>query len=342
MKAFFLAIGLSCTVLLAADLDEKSARYHALLLKKPEANALVSRFLDAWLETADQPALLALLQQRADSGTAADWRVLAALSEFTGNDQAALTALDAAVKLTPDDPATRLARAKILAKLVRLDAALADLKIATTDPALDLEATTLSGRLLAQAGRPDDALKAWDTLLAKHPDDLGLREDLIDLLLQENLTDQALVASRKLTDLTKDPYQKAIRRLRTAEILTQANKSAEAAAEYAAILALSAQDSWLERETLALTQKLFASGQDPVAWKKFLTEALAAAPTRTQLHLAMAQQHLAAGETDQALKIHQQLLPRDVDHQVDRTRSRGVDGGDLNHRIGRRRKGPGD
>ena len=38
-------------------------------------------------------------------------------------------------------------------------AALADLKIATTDPALDLEATTLSGRLLAQAGRPDDALE---------------------------------------------------------------------------------------------------------------------------------------------------------------------------------------
>jgi predicted Zn-dependent protease len=306
--ALLLALISLATLLHAADLDEKSARYHDLLLKKPESAALVSRFLDAWLETADQAALIDLLQQRATAGTAADWRVLAALREFAGNDDAALTALDAAVKLTPDDPATRLARAKILAKLLRLDPALADLQLAAKDPALHLEATTLTGRLQAQAGRPDDALKAWDALLAAHPDDLGLREDLIDLLLQENLTDPALAASRKLTELTKDPYQKAIRRLRTAEILTLANKTAEAAAEYAAILALSAQDSWLEREVLALTQKLFATGQDPAAWQKFLTEALVAAPTRTNLQLALAQHHLASGDTEQALKIHRQLL----------------------------------
>jgi len=216
MKSQLLLFFCLATVLHAADLDEKSARYHAMLLKKPETVTLLSRFLDSWLETSDQPALLDFLQKQATAGTTADWRVLAAFHEFTGNDAAALAALDSAVKLTPDDPATRLAHAKILAKLLSIEPALADLKIAAKDPALHLDATTLTGRLLAQAGRPDDALKAWDALLAKHPDDLGLHEDLIDLLLQENLSDQAIAASRKLTNLTKDPYQKAIRRLRHA------------------------------------------------------------------------------------------------------------------------------
>lgn len=302
------AIILATAVAAAAEPDEKASRFHTLLLAKPENPALVARFLDAWLESSDQAALTDFLRAKAEAGTAQDWRVLAAVQEFTGNDEAAVTALDKAVKLAPDALAAHLARGRILAKLLRIDPALADLNAAAADPQLHLEATTLAGRLLAQAGKPDEALKAWDSLLEKHPDDPGLREDLIELLLQENLTTQAVESARKLVELTKDPYQKALRRLRVAEILALANKPAEAASEYQAVLALSAQDSWLEKETLALAEKLFNSARNTNGYRKFLEEAIAAAPTRTALHLALAAHHLASGDTAKAIAIHRELL----------------------------------
>ncbi|MBN8456682.1 MAG: tetratricopeptide repeat protein [Verrucomicrobia bacterium] len=304
---------LASALAVRSEPDEKAVRYHALLLNKPENPALVARFLDAWLESSDQAALIAFLKQKADSGNAADWRVLAAVHEFTGNDAAAVAALDQAIKLAPDTPAARLARGKMLAKILRIEPALADLTAAAADPQLDLEATTLAGRLLAQSGKPDDALKAWDGLLAKHPDDPGLREDLIDLLLQENLTAQAVESARKLVELTKDPYQNAVRRLRLAEILGLANKPTDAAGEYQAILALSAQDSWLEKETLALAEKLFASGQNQQGYRKFLEQAITAAPTRTALHLALAAHTLASGDIERAIAIHRDLLKSSPD-----------------------------
>lgn len=292
----------------AAELDQKSARYHDMLLKKPESTAVLSRFIDAWLEQSNQAELADILKEKAASGGAADWRVLAAFYEFSGNDSEAIIALDAAVKADRADRSTRLARAKLLGKLLLFDRALTDLTEAIKDPNLELEATTLTGRYLARAGQPEKAVEAWSKLIAAHPDDIGLQEDLLDLLIEENLMDQAIATSQKLTEGTKDPYQKAIRRLRTAQIYSLASKKVEAAQEYQAILAQSAQDSWLERETLALTNKLFIAQDDSEGWKKFLEEAIAAAPKRTALQENMAQHLMSTGNIDEAVTIYRNLI----------------------------------
>lgn len=292
----------------AVELDEKSARYHEMLRKKPENTAVLSRFVDSWLENADQNSLITILEKKATEGNAADWRVLAAYHEFSGNDEKALTALDKAINADPNEPASRLARAKLLGKLLSFEKAISDLTEATKVPALQLEATTLLGRFLARAGKPDQAVEAWSKLIAEHPEDIGLQEDLLDLLIEENLMEQAVITSKKLTDATKDPYQKAIRRLRTAEIFSLSQKKQEASEEYQAILALSAQDSWLERETLALAQKLFSTQEDSSGWKKFLDAALVAAPKRGALLQSMAQHLLATGDIDGAVAIHRDLI----------------------------------
>jgi tetratricopeptide (TPR) repeat protein len=292
----------------SAELDEKSSRYHTMLLKKPESTAVLSRFIDAWLETADQAALTDILKAKAQAGGAADWRVLAAFYEFSGNDSEAIVALNAAVKSSPDDKTTRLARAKLLGKLLLFDQAINDLAEAVKDPNLELEATTLTGRYLARAGQPDKAVESWSKLIAAHPEDIGLQEDLLDLLIEENLMEQAIATSIKLTAATKDPYQKAIRRLRTAQIYSLANQKSEAAKEYQAILGLSAQDSWLEREALALVNKLFISQDDSDGWKQFLEEAIVATPKRTALQENMAQHLLSTGNIDEAVALYRNLI----------------------------------
>ncbi len=292
----------------SVELDEKSSRYHTMLLKKPESTAVLSRFIDAWLETADQAALTDILKAKAQAGGAADWRVLAAFYEFSGNDSEAIVALNAAVKAGPDDKTTRLARAKLLGKLLLFDKAIDDLSEAAKDPNLELEATTLTGRYLARAGQPDKAVESWGKLIAAHPEDIGLQEDLLDLLIEENLMDQAIATSIKLTAATKDPYQKAIRRLRTAQIYSLANRKSEAAKEYQEILGLAAQDSWLERETLALVNKLFISQDDSDGWKTFLEEAIVATPKRTALQENMAQHLLTTGNIEEAVALYRNLI----------------------------------
>ncbi len=292
----------------SAEFDEKTSRYHQMLSKKPDSPAVLSRMIDAWLENSDIKELQLLLESKTINGTPTDWRILSSFLEYSGDDQAALKALDAALKTTPQDPATRLARAKLSGKLLLFDNALPDLDIAVTDPALKLEATTLRGRYLARAGKPDAAVETWTKLIADNPLDTGLQEDLLDLLIEENLMDQAIEVSKKITDGIKDPYQKTVRRLRTAEILGLSTKKTEAAAEYIAILDLAATDSWLERETIAQAQKLFQSQDDTLGWKKFLDDAIVASPTRTVLQEQLAAHYQSTNNSAAAIEIYKKLI----------------------------------
>ncbi len=291
-------------------LDQKAARYYELLQKKPENAPVLQRFIDAWLENGDQKQLLTILREKAKAGTANEWRILAAASEYLGDDASALAALNEAIKIIPDDAATRIARATLAAKMQNFNVAIADLELAMKNEALLLTAATLRGKLLAQTGRVEEAVKTWNDLIAKFPADIGLQEDLLDLLIQENLLDQALTSSRQLIEKTKDPYQKAMRRLRTAEILSLSGKKVEASEEYLAILELSAQDSWLERETIALAEKLHSAEDDPTAWKKFLDSAIAAAPTRNALQQQLAAYFQLSGQQNEAQKIHESLVAK--------------------------------
>lgn len=305
-----IAIGLVAlwSVAAAQDMPEKAERYRTMLMKKPENGVLFGRMLDAWLEERDLAGLKAELERRAEEGNAVDWRVLAAFHEHAGSEDEALKALDKAVGLAPDDAAARLARGKAMGAALRFDDALADLEAAAKDPKLALEAGTLRGKLLARAGRPAEAVKAWQELIAAHPEDEGLKEDLIELEIGEGMLDEAVVAARALAEGTADPYQKALRRLRVAEILAQAGKKEDALEEYREVFAVSAESSWLEREVLARTGDLFTREDDITGLGDFLKELREAYPRRVAVKKEAAKAMLASGDEDEAVAMFREVL----------------------------------
>jgi len=75
-----------------------------------------------------------------------------------------------------------------------------------------LETEMMRARLLARLGRIEDALAAYRALLERHPDDRRLREDYAELLVDAGHLDQAdPVVDRYLAD---DPASARLRRLR--------------------------------------------------------------------------------------------------------------------------------
>jgi predicted Zn-dependent protease len=294
--------------LAAGEIPEKAERYHTMLLRKPENPVLFGRMLDAWLEERELEALEPELEERAKAGGAADWRLLAVFHEHSGDEDAAIRALDEAVKLAPDDAAARLARGKALGAALRFDAALEDLAVAAADKALQVEAGTLRGKLLARAGRPAEAVKAWQELIAANPADEGLKEDLIELEIGEGMLEEAIAAARELADKTEDPYKKALRRLQVAEILAQAAKKDEALAEFRGVFAVSADGSWLEREVLARAGALFSREDDSEGLKEFLSALREEQPRRVAVKKELAKALLATGQEEEAIAMFREVI----------------------------------
>ena len=310
MKTGALFVGLTCIMALHAPAQQadKVEQYRSMLLKRPENSVLFGRLVDAWLENGEMAGLKDLLEKKAAEGGAMDWRLLAVFRNFSGDEAGALTALDEALKKNPDDAQTRLARAKALGAATRFDDALADLTVVTKDKALAMEAGTLRGKFLARAGRPAEAVKAWQEIIAAHPGDDGLREDLIELEIGEGMLEEAVTAARELAEKTADPYQKALRRMRVAEILAQAGKKDEAIAGYREVFAVSAESSWLEREVLARVNALFSREDDAAGLRGFYDQLRDAYPRRVAVKKEAARSLMTSGEGDEAVAMFREVL----------------------------------
>ncbi len=310
MRSGHALIGLTCVAAIHATAEEpgKVGQYLGLLKKRPENAVLFGRLVDAWLESGEMAGLRERLETGAARGDAMDWRVLAVFRSFTGDEAGAIAALDEAARKAPDDGGTRLARAKALGAASRFEDALADLEAAAKSPDLALEAGTLRGKFLARAGRPADAVKAWQEVIAANPDDEGLREDLIDLEIGEGMLDEAVAAARDLAARTGDPYRKALRRMRVAEILAQAGKRQEAVEEYTAVFGVSADNSWLEREVLARVNALFSREDDPGGLREFHERLRDAWPRRVAVKKEAARSLIATGEGDGGVALFREVL----------------------------------
>ncbi|OYV07150.1 MAG: hypothetical protein CFE26_02525, partial [Verrucomicrobiales bacterium VVV1] len=296
----------------AAEAPEKALKYHEVLLKRPHNAALFDRFFGAWIDEQPVEALGVFLKERAEKNGGLDWSVLATYELRRGNEDQALAALAKAIEAVPDDAALPMERGKLRLRRLEFKEAREDLaKVAAgKDEVLALEASKLIGKSWLREGRTEEAIKAWDAVLAAHPGDEDLLEDLVETAAAESETAQALVYAGKLIEASKDPYQKTLRMLRRGDLLAQAGKSDEAVEAYVATLNQVGDGSWLEREVLAQIEKAYRKQDrldDLSAQLKKLAEAN---PRRLLIHRQLAKLEAAQGETDAAIGRFREVLKR--------------------------------
>jgi len=267
------AISIRCQILLglligvqalgqAGPPNDNASKYHETLLTRPASSQLFERFVGAWLEHGTLQEMQTFLQSEAatDDATAADQLLLAKILVRQNRTLQARDHLRQAATRFADDVTLLTELANTEARLLNFTAAVktADRALAgSTSERLADELTQRKGRWLARSGNRKEALATWSALIASRPDDAELREDVIDLLLDESMVDQALEFQVALVERSTDPFLKMTRQLRLGDIYLRAGQLQKAVEIYTKSLVDSGHDSWLEKEILVQIERLF-------------------------------------------------------------------------------------
>ncbi|MCF6312041.1 MAG: tetratricopeptide repeat protein [Verrucomicrobiales bacterium] len=251
----------------APGVSSKTLKYHKVLAKRPNSGYLYDRFYGSWLEGGTAESLRKFLQEKAQAtaATMGDHLLLAFFYAKQGEDSKALKVFEKALLQDGLSAQAWLEKAKIEARILKFDDALADLNTAlTVAPKMELEVriNKLKGRLLAKMGNNEQALKVWQTLIAEHPDDVELREDVIELLSDEGLYVEAIEVAKELSEITRDSYQKIQRKLLTGDLQQRAGLAEEALATYGESLIQTGHGTWIEREILSQIDRMFRRKDD--------------------------------------------------------------------------------
>jgi len=281
LSTLFIATSLFAQDAVVEEPNEKAAKYHEALVRRPSGDYLFERFSNAWLDTGTLAGLEAFLTRRAgaDGAGTGETLLLAYYYSKHGDDKKAAEIFAKALAADPANAEAWFEKAKLGARLLDFDEALADLdKAAAASPKdeVAIEIGKLKGKLLTQAGRGEEAITAWKALMEQHADDEELKEDLIDLHLAEGLVDEAIALMESLVTGSKDAYQKVTRQLRLGDIYQRSGKREEAIALYGESLAAAGRDTWLEKEVLAQIDQVFRR-EDDLAGLSTHLETLAAA-----------------------------------------------------------------
>ncbi len=251
----------------AAEEEKNPAlKYHAALKRRPEPGYLFDRFYNTWLDQSTAESLQEFLQKQASTAdNAANHLLLAFFFSKQNNDVAAIDELAKAIKRGPASAAACYYRAQAEGRTLDFDAAIADLKHARGLKPDEKLAATIDrqlGTMLLRNHRTKEALAIWKALLAAHPDDEELCEDIVELHGEEGLFQEAGALMESLIARTKDPYTAVMRRLRLGDIHYRAGNRRKAIDLYTATLSQAGHDTWLEREILAQIEQVFRIEDD--------------------------------------------------------------------------------
>ncbi len=288
-------------------------RYLDILLKRPQPGTLFDRFYAAWLEDGTAAELQQHLLTRAakPDAKAADHLLLAIFHAHSGNDPAALTSYQTALRLDPANASAWVECSRIEARMLDFAAALASLDRAAAakpEASLSLEITKLRGRALLRLGKSEEALALWKNLAASHPDDQDLHEEITDLFVDEGQFEAALESARALAERTRDPVAKITRQLRLADILQLAERRDEALATLDTALAATGADTWIEGDILTRLDHLFRMSDDLSGLEQHLASLIKTHPQRVTLAWQHTQNLAATGQNDEALQSARTLL----------------------------------
>lgn len=298
----------------AIEPGPKATRWHRALVQRPAPGPLFDRFLQAWLETDSRPNLEAFLTEQANAqeGAAHDL-LLAYFHASEGNDLQALTSFQKALHTQPNNARAWLEKAKIEARMLHFEGALADLQQAREahpSATLAIDIAQLEGQCHVRLGQTEAALACWQALLDQHPEDLTLREDLIDLQAKEGLLEDAITSAKQLIALTKDPYARVRSHLLLSDLYVEADQLDNAVATAREALTQTGMGSWLETEILARFDQWYRHTRDLNGLQALLQELVLRHPQRLDLRQRFATLLAEQGQEDDAMRAYEALLAR--------------------------------
>ncbi len=314
MRFFGWTLGLLTAIsILAEEPNEKAGKYHSMLEKRPSSGYLFDRFYNAWLDTGTIEGLGEFLKKEADADDAGmgDRLLLAWYFAKQGEDAGALEVFKQALKDDPENSEAWFEKARIEARTLNFEAAVADLNKAQEAGAkseLAIKIAKLKGQLLIRDGKNEEALATWKALLAENGDDEELYEDVIELQIEEGLYDEAVATSKALVDQTKDPYKKVLRQLRMGDVFQRAGKRDEALAAYETSLKQVGNGTWIEKEILSQIEQVFRREDDVTGLAERLKALAGEDGKRISIQRRYAEVLMESGKEDEAVALFEKII----------------------------------
>jgi tetratricopeptide (TPR) repeat protein len=259
------------------------------------------RALSEFLKTADLPP-----EQKAEA--------LVLRARVQTDEAKALSDLDEAIALMPENGNYRLVRAVFLRTRSKLDEAMAEVDKVLEQTPDDANALILQGEVFRELGKDDEALESFDRATKLSPQAPGPYQHRGEIYREQGEYDKALEAFNKVLELQPGELLTLVHR---AEVYLRSGRFDEALADV---------DTVLEKQPLVLAHRIRA---EVLANMNRLQEAIeeveqvsSAAPNDNELKMQLALYYQVDNKPRKAVEVYSEILTRDGDHAAAR-RSRG-------------------
>ena len=321
-------------------------RFLSLLDRSPRRGTALDRVYGYHVERGSLDDFLKGLRERLAKNPAdgAGWMILGLLESQRGRDAPAVAALKKAQETRPNDPLPPyyLGQALLLVGQPDQAAAAFEQAIARKPTRGDLlEIFQALGRVYERTQRFDQALKVWNRLEAMFPSDLTVQEQIARTLAEEGRPDAALPRFEALSKKLTDPFRQIELAMRAADLKVKLGRKDDALRDFESLLARLRPDSWLHREARSKIEDVFLRNDDQPglvayyeAWIRkepedvdallrigrvlalmgrageahgWYQKAVALAPGRREIRLALISQLASDGRFDQAAAQYEAL-----------------------------------
>ena len=319
-KLFFALIGIIVAGRLCAD-NEKALKYLKLCVKKPASKYLFNHLYDAWND--DVISLEQELKKRIEKGNNATCEhLLVKLLEKEGRDVEALKLSKKLLRKNPDNPDLLLCKARLEFNEHDYDECIKDLKRILKNDKLSeknrVEVNKMLGRSWLRLDKEKEALAVWERIYADNPE-YELGEDILQLLLDEGLYEEANKFCGQLLKNTKDKFRQLKLNIKIAEILRLKGSRKKALAAYHKILIQTGNGSWLEKEIFSRIVRIYQTAGDNEGLLKFTNKFLSENKARSAVRLRYIDLLFTAGKKNEAIKTYKVLIkkaPLNKDYRI--------------------------
>lgn len=295
-----------------AQMSSKTEKYLGILKERPTPGYLFDRFYLSWMETSTVEELEEYLKKEAETSPEIIL-LLAFFYEKEGMNDQALKRYEEALSKHPGSVRILYHKAGLESDTLAFTKARETLqKALSLNPGdeMNRKVQKLLGKVLVRSNEEKQALELWRKLIADHPADFDLQEDIIELQLAEGLYDEAIENCKKaVTKLAEtDRYRSTKLHLRLGDIYRHAGKRKLALGTYRKIFSQVGSGSWLEKEVIAQIEHMYRIEDNLTGLRDELSAMITDMPKRVALHKRFAEVLSELGETEKADKAYLDLL----------------------------------
>ena len=321
---------LSLSPLLLAQDEANDAkiieRYKLMLSRKPKEGSTFDRLYQFYLEGNGLDAMVADYQTEAQAkpDNPNPQLILGHIYKRLGKDAESVKAYQRAVELAPNNYYPHFALGQAYAILLQHENAIAVLnqaaKIAEeTQTATPEDLTAIYkalGRSYFRRDRVDEAITAWTKIAELDPENIFTRIELADLLLEQELYEQAITQHAAIIQLkAEDPYRVCLSRREIGNIHEAKGDYEAAIQSYDTALALTAPGNWLRKDLQHRVIGIYAADGNWEGLIEYYQKKLETTPNEPELLGLLAAAYIENQQPEEGLATYQkavELAPTDA------------------------------